>query len=368
MINKERLLSTFIEYIKINSESKDEQEMTDRLLHDLRSLGFEAYTDNAGKAIGSTGNNIYCYIPGTLDKDPLLFSAHMDTVKPGIGIKPFIEDGYLKSEGSTILGGDNKAGITAIMEALRTIKENVVPHRPIEIVFSICEEIGLLGSKNLDYSKLKSNKAIILDSGGNAGKIVVQAPGQAKLRARIVGKPAHAGNAPEEGISAIMVAAEAVSNMKLLRIDEETTANIGTFKAEGATNIVSPEVILEAEARSLNNDKLNSQIDHMVQCLVNAAEKYGATVENDVEVSYYSFNLDMDNEVVVMVENACNKLCYEVTKMPTGGGSDANVYNRNGIYAVNLGNGTELVHTTDERLNIEEFEKVTQLVFELMTN
>ena len=368
MINNERLLNTFIEYTKISSESKDEQEMTDRLLHDLRSLGYEAYTDNAGKAVGSTGNNIYCYIPGTLDKATLLFSAHMDTVKPGVSIKPYVEDGYVKSEGNTILGGDNKAGIAVIMEALRSIKESVIPHRPIEVVFSICEEIGLLGSKNLDYSKLKSRKAIILDSSGNAGKIVVQAPGQAKLRAKIMGKPAHAGNAPEEGISAIMVGAEAVANMKLLRIDEETTANIGTFKAEGATNIVSPELVFEAEARSLNNDKLNNQINHMVKCLLNAADKYGAVVEHDVDVSYYSFKLENDNELVEMVEEACNKLGYKVEKTPTGGGSDANVYNRNGVYAVNLGNGTEQVHTTDEKLNIVEFQKVAQLVFELMTN
>lgn len=366
MINKERLLSTFMEYVQISSESKNEKDMTNRLLNDLKSLGFDAYADEAGKAIGSNGNNVYCYIPGTIDKEPLLFSAHMDTVNPGVGIKPYIEDGFVKSEGNTILGGDNKAGICAIMEALKTFKETNIPHRPIEVIFSICEEVGLLGGKSLDFSMLKSKKAIIIDTGGNVGKIIVQAPGQATLRAKIIGKASHAGNAPEMGISAIMVGAEAVTNMKLLRVDYETTANIGTFKAEVATNIVCPEVTFKAEARSLNNDKLNNQIDHMTQCLLNAAQKYDAKVEYDVEVSYNSFTLEKDNELVALVEDKCNKLGYEVTKMPSGGGSDANIYNKKGLCAVNLGNGTELVHTVDERLNINEFEKITQLVLELM--
>ena len=156
--------------------------------------------------------------------------------------------------------------------------------------------------------------------------------------------------------------------LRLYQINHETTANIGTFNAEGATNIVSPEVTFVAEARSLNNEKLNAQIDHMVKCLLDAAEKYGAKVEYNVEVSYYSFTLDNHNELVKLVEDRCKKLGLEVTKAPTGGGSDANIYNRNGICAVNLANGTELVHTTDERLKIDEFEKITKLVLELMIN
>lgn len=368
MINKERLLNTFMEYVQISSESLNEGDMVSRLLDDFKALGLEAYTDNSGEVIGSNGNNIYCYIPGTLDKEILLFSAHMDTVKPGIGIEPVIEDGYVKSKGATILGGDNKAGITAVIEALRSIKENNIPHRPIEVVFTICEEGGLLGAKNLDYSKIRSKKAIVLDTGGNVGKIAIQAPSQANITAKIIGKPAHAGNAPEQGISAIMVGAEAVSNMKLLRIDEETTANIGTFKAEGATNIVAPELLFEAEARSLNQDKLDKQVDHMVKCLLDAGKKYGARVEYVVDVNYQAFKIDEDNDLILEVEGACKKLGHEVKKLAVGGGSDANIFNKNGIDAINIGNGTELVHTTDERLNIGEFEKLTDLVFELMTN
>jgi tripeptide aminopeptidase len=366
MIDKERLLNTFMEYVQIDSESKNEKAMSEKLVEELKSLGFDAFTDDSGKMADSTGNNVYCYIPGTLDLEPLLFSAHMDTVTPGIDIVPYIEDGYVKSKGDTILGGDNKAGISAVMEALRTIKEHDLPHRPIEVVFSICEEVGLLGAKYLDYDKLKSKNAIILDSGGNVGKIIVQAPGQAKLNAKIIGKPSHAGVSPESGISAIMVGAEAVTNMKLLRIDEETTANIGTFKAEGATNIVSPEVILVAEARSLNKDKLDIQVNHMVKCLLDAAEKYDAKVDYKVDISYYPYALKDDDKIVNIVEEKCKKLGFEVSKAPSGGGSDANVYNNNGISAVNLGNGTELVHTLDERLNIDEFENLTKLVLELM--
>lgn len=367
MINNERLLNTFMEYVKIDSETKNENAIGQRIINDLKELGLEVYTDEAGKKLNSNGNNIYCYAPGTTDSEAMLFSAHMDTVTPGVGIEPYIVKNYIKSKGDTILGGDDKAGVVAILESLRAIKENELPHRPIEIVFTICEEGGVNGVKEVEFHRLKAKKGVVLDSGKGPGHIITEAPGQTRIYAEVHGKTAHAGACPEAGISAIIAAAEAVSNMKLLRIDSETTANIGTFKAEGPTNIVSPLVEIIAEARSRSVDKLNEQTEHMINCLKDSCDKYGAKLEYKVENCYYSYVLDPEDEHIKTISDVCGGLGLEVVKLPSGGGSDANVYNLNGIKAVNIGAGMELAHTTDERLNIEDFINAAEVVLKLMT-
>ncbi len=367
MINKNRLIKNFMEYVQIDSETKNEKAVAERIIKDLKDLGFDVYTDKAGEKLNSNGNNVYCFIPGTNESEAMLFSAHMDTVTPGKGIVPYIDGEYIKSKGDTILGGDDKSGITAIMEALRTIKENNLPHRPIEIVFTICEEGGVNGVKEVEFSKLTAKKGIVLDSGGSPSHIITEAPGQATIYANIIGKPSHAGVSPENGISAIMVASDAVTNMKLLRIDSETTANIGTFKAVGATNIVSPMVEIVAEARSRSTEKLKDQTDHMVNCLQEACDKYGAKLEYNIKYFYYSYILDHDDEHIKSIESVCEKLGLEVKKVPSGGGSDANIFNQNGIKAVVIGTGMELAHTTDEQLNINDFINASKVVLGIMT-
>lgn len=367
MINKERLLNTFMDYVRIDSETKNEKAISEKIAQDLRDLGLEVYIDNAGEKIGSNGNNVYCFLEGSTDLEPVMFSAHMDTVTPGINIEPYIDGGYIKSRGNTILGGDDKSGVAAIMEALRTIKENNLPHRPIEAIFSICEEGGLNGAKHADLSKIKSKSAIILDSGGGPETITIKAPGQTRIFAKIFGKASHAGVNPEDGISAVMAAAEAVTNMKLLRIDEETTANVGTLKAEGPTNIVSPLAEVVAEARSHSQEKLDLQTNHMIECLKSSAEKYGARLEYTIEECYSAYRLDENDELVETIASICRNMGKEVKKLPSGGGSDANIYNKNGIKSVTVGTGMELAHTIDERLNIEDFINASKVVFEVMT-
>ncbi len=367
MINEDRLIKSFMEYVQIDSETKNENKVAERIIKDLNDLGFDTYTDKAGEKLNSNGNNVYCFIPGTIQSETMMFSAHMDTVTPGKGIVPYIDGEYIKSKGDTILGGDDKSGIAAIIEALRVIKENNLPHRPIEIVFTICEEGGVNGAKEVEFSKLVAKKGIVLDSGGSPSRIIAEAPGQTKIFAKIIGKPSHAGASPEKGISSIMVAAEAVTNMKLLRIDSETTANIGTFKAEGATNIVSSYVEIVAEARSRSTEKLKNQTDHMIKCLQDACDKYGAKLEYDIEYCYFSYVLDHEDEQIKLIEKACEKLSLQVEKIPSGGGSDANIFNKNGIKAVVIGTGMELVHTTDEQLNIKDFIDASKIVLEIMT-
>lgn len=366
MVKKDRITNEFLKYVQIDSPTKKEGKFAKFISEELRKLGLEVYVDDAGEKVGSDTGNVIAKLEGTKNVQPILFSCHMDTVSPGEGIKPIIKDEVIYSDGTTILGGDDKAGIAAIVEAIKVIKENKIEHGPIEIVFSIAEEGGLFGAKNLDYRKLNSRVAFVLDSGGEIGEIVIKGPAQDKIDVKIIGKPAHAGVAPEEGISSIQVAAAAINRMNLLRIDEETTANIGMISGGQATNIVCPEIIVNAEARSLNSEKLDKQTAHMVECFEKAAEEFGAKVEIKIERMYGPFIVAENDEVVGIVQKACTNMGVKTTLKATGGGSDTNVLNGNGIKAVNLAIGERKPHTLEEHLKIEDLVKSANLVIEII--
>lgn len=366
MINQERIVNAFIEYVKISSPTKMEGNFAKHMVGILKDLGFEVTVDQAGEKLGCDTGNVIAKLKGNTGAEPILFSCHMDTVSPGIDIKPIIKDGVIYSDGTTILGGDDKAGIAAIIEAIRVIKENNINHGDLEVVFSIFEEGGLHGAKNLDYTSIKSKHAFVLDSGGDPGQIIVKGPAQDKLDFTVIGRPAHAGVAPEEGISAIMVASDAIANMTLLRIDAETTANIGRIEGGTVTNIVAPECIVKAEARSLDNDKLKKQSDHMVSCFEKSAEKFGAKLEAKVERMYSAFSVDVNDPIVKNVTDACVAVGLKPFTASSGGGSDTNVFNANGITAVNLGIGERKPHTLEEHLHIVDLVNASKLVMEII--
>ena len=365
MINESRLLNTFLDYIQIDSESRNEAAVAQRVAADLTALGCEVSFDDSMAKTGSNTGNLYAYLPG--EGEPIIFSAHMDTVVPGNGVKPVITDGVIRSSGDTVLGGDDKSGIAAVVEAIHVITESGLPHRPVQAVFTVCEEIGLFGSKNADPAKLMAKQAVVLDSSGDAGKIITAAPGQYKFNLAVLGKRAHAGVAPEEGISAIQVACEAIANMKLLRVDEETTANIGSIHAQFPTNIVSDRCEIVAECRSRNNDKLAAQAEHMMDCFRTACEKYGATLEGEPALSYVGYSMGAGDSLVKLVTDACAKAGLTPTIAASGGGSDANVFNGLGIKAVNLGTGMAKVHTTSEEITIQNLNNTAELVLAIMT-
>ena len=366
MINQERIVNAFIEYVQISSPTKFEGKFAAYITNELKAIGFSVVVDDAGEKLGCDTGNVIAKLKGTVEGNPILFSCHMDTVSPGENIKPIIKDGIIYSDGTTILGGDDKAGIAAIIEAVKTIKENNIPHADIEISFSIFEEGGLHGAKNLDYSQFKAKHAFVLDSGGEPGQVITRGPAQDKLDFKVIGRPAHAGVAPEEGISAIMVAAAAISKMNLLRIDEETTANIGRIEGGTVTNIVAPEAIVKAESRSLDNDKLKKQSDHMVACFMEAAEAFGAKVECDVTRMYSAFHVDSEDLIVKNVFEACENIGLKPFTAPSGGGSDTNIFNANGLTAVNLGIGERKPHTLEEHLHIVDLVNASKLVMELI--
>lgn len=366
MINEKRLLERFLNYVQIDSPTKYEREFAEYIMKEMEKMGLEVHMDDAGEKVGSNSGNVIGRLKENTDGEAILFSAHMDTVSPGKGIKPVIKDGVIYSDGTTVLGGDDKAGIAAILEAIETVIEKGIPHGDIEVVFSIYEEGGLYGAKNLDYTKLKAKKGFVLDSGGNPGEIIIQGPAQNKIYAKFIGKEAHAGVAPENGISAIQMAAEAISNMKLLRIDEETTANIGVISGGEATNIVTKEVKIQGEARSLSDEKLQKQTEHMVKCCEEAAQKFGGRVEVEVDHSYGAFKVEEDAEIVQKVKEACRNIGLEPYTTSSGGGSDTNILNANGIVAVNLGIGERKPHTVEEHIHIKDLENAARLVLEII--
>ena len=367
MINNQRLLDTFLDYVRIDSESTHEGAMAARVAADLEAIGCLVEFDESRSLTGSESGNLYVTLPGSGEGEAIIFSAHMDTVTPGNGVDPVIENGVIRSRGDTVLGGDDKSGIAAVVEALRTIVENNMTHPTIQVVFTVCEEVGLRGSAALDYSRLKAKKAAVLDSGGDAGKIITSAPGQYKLTAAVVGRRAHAGVAPEEGISAVQVLCDAVSRMKLLRIDEETTANIGSISANYATNIVPERAELAAEARSRSDEKLEAQAAHMVQCLQEACDKFGARLEAKLTKAYSAYAYAENDPFVAEVSAACRKAGLEPSLAASGGGSDANNFNCNGIKALVLGTGMAKVHTTQEEITIRNLEDTAALVLALAT-
>ena len=345
MINKERLLKTFLEYVQIDSESTHEGAMAARIAQDLEAIGCEVYVDGSGEKTGSETGNLYCTLPGNTGGEAILFAAHMDTVVPGVGVKPVITDGVIRSSGDTVLGGDDKSGVAAIVEALRTIVEHNLPHPTIEALFTVCEEVGLRGSRHMDYSRLTAKKAAVLDSGGDAGKIIVAAPGQYKLNAAVVGRRAHAGVA-----------------------HEETTANIGTISAQYATNIVPERAELIGECRSRRDDKLEAQGKHMMDCLQAACDKYGATLEGGLTRAYSAYSYTEDDPFVQEVMAACRKAGLEPALAASGGGSDANNMSANGLKALVLGTGMAKVHTTQEEITVKNLEDTAALVLAMASN
>lgn len=367
-VNQQRLVDEFLELVQIDSASKDERQIADALLTKLRDLNLTVTEDDAGAKIGGTAGNILAVLDGGKPGPALLFCAHMDRVEPGLNIKPQIKDGVITSDGTTILAADDVAGISAILEAIRVIQEQEIPHGRLEILFTVAEEGGLHGAKSLDASALQAKAGFFLDSGGPVGTIVVQAPAQKGIRITIHGKAAHAGVAPETGINAIVVAAHALTKMNLGRLDPETTANIGIIQGGVATNIVPDRVELKGEARSRDNGKLTKQVEHMTDIVKRTCADYGVTADITVTDSYSAFSLNQEDYVVKLACSAAEAMGIEPRLESTGGGSDANIINGYGIPSVVLGMGYSNVHTTQESIPIEQLVAAAEYVVSIIKN
>lgn len=362
-----RVVELFLELVQIDSETKHEQLIAPVLVEKLQALGFDVLQDDAHTRNGHGAGNIIATLKGTLDVPAIYFTAHMDTVVPGKAIQPQIrEDGYITSDGTTILGADDKAGLAAMLEMARRLQEQHIAHGDIQFIITAGEESGLVGAKELNPAHITAQYGFAVDSDGKVGGIVVGAPYQAKIEAKIIGKTAHAGVAPEKGISAINVAAKAIANMTLGRIDEETTANIGRFEGGKATNIVCDEVSILAEARSIDEAKLQAQTTHMKETFEQVASSYGARAEVDVQLMYPGFRVSEKDRVVQVAMEAAQSIGRKPQLGVSGGGSDANIIASFGIPTVNLSVGYEDIHTTNERILIGELEILADYLVEIV--
>ncbi|GAM16296.1 tripeptidase T [Mesobacillus selenatarsenatis] len=367
MINNERLLNEFLELVQIDSETKYETEIARVLKKKFEDLGVEVFEDDTTAQTGHGAGNLICTLQGTKEGvDTIYFTSHMDTVVPARGVKPSIKDGYVVTDGTTILGADDKTGLAVMLETIRVLKEQSIPHGTIQFIITVGEESGLVGAKALDSSLVKAKYGYALDSDGKVGNIIVAAPTQAKVAAVIHGKTAHAGVAPEKGVSAITIAAKAVARMPLGRIDEETTANIGRFQGGTQTNIVCDHVEILAEARSLIPEKMEAQVAKMKAAFESAAQEMGGKADVDVQVMYPGFKFGEGDLVVELAKKAAAKIGRSSELLHSGGGSDANVIAGFGIPTVNLAVGYEEIHTTNERMPIEELNKLAEMVIALI--
>ncbi|SFF94076.1 peptidase T-like protein [Desulfotomaculum arcticum] len=366
MINKERLVAEFKELVQVGSESGREGRMAALLQQKLEALGFEVVIDEAAKAIGTETGNIIARLKGNVEALPVLFCAHMDTVTPGMGIKPVEENGVIRSAGDTVLGSDDKAGIAVILEAIRILKEKGLKHGDLELVFTVCEETGLSGAKALDYAGLEAKMGFVLDTDGHAGTIVNQGPSQDKIVAEIYGRAAHAGINPEDGINAIQIASKAVAVMTLGRIDEETTANLGIITGGKAVNIVPDRVMLQGETRSLNEQKRINQTKAICAALEKAAHDAGTTVQIKIETIYPAMFVPESEPVVQLAQKAALNIGLKPEIKGTGGGSDTHILNQNGIPSVNLGIAMKKVHTTEEYIAVDDLVKDAEYVLAII--
>lgn len=364
-MNSQRLIDRFLTYIKCSSESKNERNFCLLLEDEFKRLGLEISRDEIGHIFGSNGWNIHAYLPGK--GEPILFSCHLDTVVPGVDIKPVIKDDVIYSDRTTILGSDDKSGIAAVMESLECIIEENADHRPVEVMFSLCEELGLWGAKYADYSKIKSKNALVLDSGLN-GCIINQAPAQMKIHFDVFGKASHAGAAPEKGIHALKAAAEAVCNIPCGHVDEYTVMNVSNFISEGPTNIVPAKASFDMEIRSFNDELFEKHFAESVEAVKKACEKYGAGLEYTHEKHSDCINVPGDTQFVIDLLHRYEALGRKPELVKTYGGCDMTWLVFNGIQAVNIGTGMTEAHSVNEHIAISDLEFTARFVESIMRN
>jgi tripeptide aminopeptidase len=368
MINRDRLVRTFLDLVEISSPSKSERGVADYLKPRLEAIGFTVTEDDAGAKIGGNCGNLIATLEGTSESGIAIFlCSHMDTVEPTEGLQPVVtEDCVIRSDGKTILGADDKAGIAAILEAARSAKEQSIPFKRVQILYTVSEEVGLLGAKEVDPARLRADVGYVLDTEKPVAGVVVSAPSHENFVVSIIGKASHAGIHPEQGVSAILAASNAISRMRLGRIDDETTANIGVIKGGKARNIVPDLVEIKAEARSRDEEKLRKQVDHMVRTLQDAAHEMGAKTEIDVKREYSTYRWTPEDAPVKLAQKAAKTVGIDAKLINGGGGSDANIFNEKGVPAVVIGVGYEGAHSRDEHIAVDDLVKSAEFTLALI--
>ena len=368
MIDKKRVLDEFFALVSIRCSTLDERAMGDLLTARLHHLGAaEIHEDDAGKALGGNCGNIVANFKGTVAGAPtVMLTAHMDCVEPCANIKPILKDGVIRSDGTTILGADDKAGVVAILETLRCLKEKNSPHGDLQIVFTVAEEGGVNGSRCLDTSLLHADLGYTLDTHGHAGTAAFKAPGKNQLAVTIHGKAAHAGIDPDAGRNAITAAGKVLSAVPQGRIDEETTCNVGRIAGGTATNVVAETCTLHFETRSRDKVKLDALTQRMMDAVNAAIEGTGCTVTIDLKKDYDPYELPADALPIQYLRRAAEKLGFPVILEEEGGGSDANHFNAYGVPTTVLGVGMTDCHTKEESIRERDLYEAAELTLAIV--
>lgn len=353
-VDEKRLTDLFLELAKINGPSTKEQLVADYLIKALPELGFTLEFDDAHKNFDGEVGNLIAWREGTDSSiPPLFFSTHMDTVLPTEGLKPVIKDGVIYSDGTTILGADDRAALASYLEAVRAVIESGVPHGPIEFVLTVNEQPGLVGARYMDYTKVKSEAGYIFDSSGDVGQIILKGPYSSRIWMEVEGNAAHIALNAEEGNSAFLIAAKGLLNMNLGEIDEETLANIGILKGGELTSIIPGSVTVAGEVRSFSKEKLDKQLKQMEEAMQEAASASGGKVNVKIEKKYSGFDIPTDHVLTTTVKAASHNIDVKPYTTETLGGADTNVLNENGLTCITLGNGFQNIHSFRECISVD---------------
>jgi tripeptide aminopeptidase len=365
-VDESSALALFLELAAIPSPPGDERAVADVVLGYLRQLGLEPDEDGCGPEIGSAIGNIYVRLEPVAAGTPLFFCAHLDTVPPSGPMQPVVEDGVVRNAGGTILGADDKSAVVQMLEGVRRVLAENRAHAGIELLFTPKEEVGLIGASAFDHDRLHADVGYVYDEAAPPGKVVLGAPWSQSMEVRFHGRAAHAGMFPEEGRSAVQAAAKAIADLRLGRVDEETTANVGVIEGGTAGNIVPEWCTFLAEARSHDETKLADLVQEMLDAFSFAATAADCEVETQVRKSYKGYRFKRDEDVVQLAARALAACGYEPTYALSGGGADANVFNERGRRCVNLANGMTDIHTPDERIAVADLDGMVELTLALV--
>lgn len=355
-----RLLETFLHLVRIDSPTTEEAACARYCADALRAAGCRVTFDDSAARTGSDTGNLVAELPGGTDA-VLLLSAHMDVVEPCRGVEPVIQDGIVFSAGETVLGADDKAGLAAAIECVRRLAETDAPAPTVRCLFTVQEEVGLRGAKELADDAVKGDMCLVLDADGTPGGIVTAAPTHYTFKAAFIGKASHAGVAPESGISAIVMAADAISAIPVGRLDELTTANVGTIEGGSATNVITPRVDLTGECRSLDRARVEDVKAAMDAAMRQAADKHGGSVDIAWTLEYDGFRNAEDDPRLALVMDAVRDCGREPRTFSTGGGSDANVISALGVPTFALSCGMAGVHGVGEQIEIADLEALADI-------
>lgn len=356
-----RVISNFIELVKIYSPSLMEDFVFEYLSRKFRELGVISEIQVDGKV-----KNMIGFIEGNdKTKKPIFFCSHADTVEPSKNINPIVDEevGVIKSDGTTILASDDKAGIAAILELAYHLREEpTARYGDIYLIITSAEEIGLVGVRHLDLSNVKAEYGYCIDSHDDVGNAIIKGSTHYRFKVECIGKSSHAGIAPEKGINAIKMASYIIDRLDTGLLDDDTVFNIGEIKGGKATNIVPDNVVFEGEIRSFKEERIREELDKIQKLCIETKNKFSGDVKFSYEKLYDGFDIDPQSEVVRRFVNACYKLGIKPNLTVTRGGSDANILNSKGFQTLNISCGMRNPHSTEEFIYIRDLIDISKLV------